>query len=1846
MKDSRRQRRMKCIMAWILMILMIFGDQTLINAAQSLTRSGADGIGAQQNAPMGIPEQSGSPMEMLGGHFTDPADMVDTDSVTTGKDLEEPDLDPEEIAPAGEISTGTEDGYAYSTEGSEVAITGYTGDETALMIPETISGMNVTEIKDKAFKGKTPLISVSFPRNLKKIGKNSFEGCTSLSSVTLSENVIQIDDDAFKDCSSLSELDLPESLQEIGSSFIAGTGIKSITIPQNVKEKNTSEYPLSGAEYLTDVTFAEGMTRIPKHFCQWNTAVSESAIRKVTIPESVTEIGMYAFENCRNLPEMDLRKVRKLGYAAFKGCVRLRRLYFREAVDDVGNNVFSDCPDLILQLSVPCRLLEVAIANNIPLEMDKLSHRLIDPDQSYYTLNSASNTGDLDHVIKYEIAKPYRGALSSKVISIALPPNLTFKENSVTVDNSKADYAYEPKNHTLRIPVSRDSGLIHFMAKPDTVSRVTSAVFLECEEGGETDREMIGLLDTEMPIITLRCDTTVSKAVFPVRGETMGQSTVRFTIDGAEAGVTSANKAGQYSTSLTLPSPAEGKTYAVTAYVQKEDETLSQNVMVNYNTQKPVVQEFKLIYYQHSTKALEYDLLNNSTGIGTLVYNPGYGYTFKVRFSLPEKIHSLYVTSTRNGKTAKLEAVWNPDLEAFVTHGRFNNDRNYVPGDLGLAVNTTIPKTKPQTPFEREETTKQEVSEIISQLTDEQKEDFKNNTEIRVNDEKTFEADQTLATGDVVSYRVDRYTSDPEVYKDLVERKEIEEDTGYLNIHRTLSGRYPSYASHDGTKKTYLVRYTNRSYVTLSYDYNTRAWFREEIQSKCERDLGEIFADNIKGALEGDLKNLIFKDFAPVLDAAGTTFDWLNDRAELMAAHQNAIGMTRQEIELALVMTDTFYVSRMVLIGAGVILGIVFPEGAVIIAVAGFAAGIILDILEDLAYENFDKLFAIYLKWIIDPSGYVYSAVTDHKLSGITATVYYKDTGTGEAVSWDAAEYGQQNPQLTTEDGVYFWNVPEGLWRVGFSSGDYEPRETDWMEVPPPQTDIAVELAPSFAPALVSANAFEDRVSLTFNQYMKPEGFKSLVLQTAAKETVPYSVEYDRTKTAQDGTVYADECLLRFEERLEGGTRLRLSGSTPLESAYGKKLSLEPFEMTCLCSVKINASEKPEIKAGSTEKIPIRISAGAEYAGRLTVEAQNPSILTAEDRIVEEEGRYYLKVTGCMYGESEVYVRDGNVTVLALHVRVDDETHFGSLVYQISFFGGDDATGIPPETMMEEEGTVILLPDNPFTAEERQFLGWSDGSVTLKPGDPYTVKAEDVRFTAIWKTSGSDEEPVKPVDPHDGGEGVEEGDLPDGRTAPKGIWIGGLKKSYPYTGSAIKPVFRVYYGEKRLTAGTDYTVGFKDNKNVGTNAKVTVKLKGDFSGSKTVNFEIVKNDLSSSGVTAEPLVAAYKKGKKNDNVRPVLTLNGVRLKYGKNDLSFTYRGASSNEAGGCTEVGDYIVKVAAAGSSALYAGFIDVPLTVTDKPVMSAVKITADRKAMAYTGEKQMPSFTLKYKGQPLAEGTYAMKTVSGDDYTEPGNHTVIFEGNNKDVFGRKAVTFRVTGKRKLGDSFAAVEIISSDLIDGKVPFAAGGAKPSVKASYKGEILKAGRDYTVSYRGNKKAGSSAAAIVKGKGRYGGSKTVHFTVGERDLKTLLLFINDRPVSAKNKDYEKTGILFTDQDFRNQKLKAGRDYTAEFTVSSGSSTPGAGETVSVKITARPGGNYTGVTEASFSIIEKEKDLSRARVVVNGGKPYAYTGKAITPSGNEVAVTLNGQPVGSDQYEISAFNNVAKGNNAMLV
>jgi hypothetical protein len=60
-----------------------------------------------------------------------------------------------------------------------------------------------------------------------------------------------------------------------------------------------------------------------------------------------------------------------------------------------------------------------------------------------------------------------------------------------------------------------------------------------------------------------------------------------------------------------------------------------------------------------------------------------------------------------------------------------------------------------------------------------------------------------------------------------------------------------------------------------------------------------------------------------------------------------------------------------------------------------------------------------------------------------------------------------------------------------------------------------------------------------------------------------------------------------------------------------------------------------------------------------------------------------------------------------------------------------------------------------------------------------------------------------------------------------------------HTGSDIRPTPTVWFGGKELVLGTDYTLSYANNVNVGT-ATITVTGKGNYSGSKTISFAIVK----------------------------------------------------------------------------------------------------------------------------------------------------------------------------------------------------------------------------------------------------------------------------------------------------------------------------------------------------------------------------------------------------------------------
>lgn len=131
---------------------------------------------------------------------------------------------------------------------------------------------------------------------------------------------------------------------------------------------------------------------------------------------------------------------------------------------------------------------------------------------------------------------------------------------------------------------------------------------------------------------------------------------------------------------------------------------------------------------------------------------------------------------------------------------------------------------------------------------------------------------------------------------------------------------------------------------------------------------------------------------------------------------------------------------------------------------------------------------------LVDPSGFVYEAVPSNRLQGVTATIYYKETvedmygePVEQEVMWDAEEYAQKNPLFTDENGMYQWDVPQGMWQVRFNKNGYEPTRSEWLPVPPPQLDVNIGMTQLRQPEVAMVHAYKDGVVLTFDKYMRPE---------------------------------------------------------------------------------------------------------------------------------------------------------------------------------------------------------------------------------------------------------------------------------------------------------------------------------------------------------------------------------------------------------------------------------------------------------------------------------------------------------------------------------------------------------------------------------------------------------------------------------------------------------------------------------------------------------------------------------------------------------------------------------------
>ena len=251
--------------------------------------------------------------------------------------------------------------YSYTDEG---IITGYTGNDTTIVIPEKIDGITITGIGDSAFscchelKSVTiqsnitsigasafcdclSLVSITIPGSVEAIDNSTFEGCGSLSAIIIPDGVTNIGFRAFKDCDALTSIDLPDSLTSIDEkAFENCTRLTNIELPAKVTSIGYEAFSNCGK--LTGVTIPSGVSEIEDE-----TFYGCSSLESITIPDGVTSIGYNAFSGCSSLTNINIPdSVTSIGSSAFSGCSSLESIAIPSSVKEINSSTFENCVNL------------------------------------------------------------------------------------------------------------------------------------------------------------------------------------------------------------------------------------------------------------------------------------------------------------------------------------------------------------------------------------------------------------------------------------------------------------------------------------------------------------------------------------------------------------------------------------------------------------------------------------------------------------------------------------------------------------------------------------------------------------------------------------------------------------------------------------------------------------------------------------------------------------------------------------------------------------------------------------------------------------------------------------------------------------------------------------------------------------------------------------------------------------------------------------------------------------------------------------------------------------------------------------------------------------------------------------------------------------------------------------------------------------------------------------------------------------------------------------------------------------------------------------------------------------
>lgn len=236
------------------------------------------------------------------------------------------------------LQGGSTSDFEYKENSSGgITIEKYIGNDTDVVIPQTINGKPVTMIGGWCFSRKFDLRSVTIPDSVTIISSCAFSQCTGLETVKLPSNLEHFGGAVFEG-SGITEITLPSSLIGGGyRTFADCKNLKEVFIPKGVMF-NEEVFAYAGLE---KITFEEGVEVIA------DAMFFGTPIKEVVLPQSIKTIGQSAFADCANLESIVLNEgLITIDTYAFGGTSKLKEIVIPKTVVNMKDHAFYSCETL------------------------------------------------------------------------------------------------------------------------------------------------------------------------------------------------------------------------------------------------------------------------------------------------------------------------------------------------------------------------------------------------------------------------------------------------------------------------------------------------------------------------------------------------------------------------------------------------------------------------------------------------------------------------------------------------------------------------------------------------------------------------------------------------------------------------------------------------------------------------------------------------------------------------------------------------------------------------------------------------------------------------------------------------------------------------------------------------------------------------------------------------------------------------------------------------------------------------------------------------------------------------------------------------------------------------------------------------------------------------------------------------------------------------------------------------------------------------------------------------------------------------------------------------------------